>query len=95
MSVVEYKGRYILKNGYHRAYALFRAGHRSLPCLLLHTDNYAMTGAQATGFFPLDTVLSEKPPRLEDFSSPAAVAIPRRLLRMMITVHAEKVAFPV
>ncbi len=95
MSIVEYKGRFLLKNGYHRAYALFRAGHQYLPCLLVHTDNYAMTGAQAPGFFPVDTVVSERPPRLEDFSSPAAVAIPRRLLRIMITVHGERVVFPV
>lgn len=95
MSVVEYKGRFILKNGYHRAYALYKRGHRFLPCLLLHTDNYATTGAQAPGFFPVDTMLSDRPPRMEDFSSPAAVAAPRRLLKVMITIHAEKQVFPV
>lgn len=95
MSVVEYKGRFFLKNGYHRAFALHKAGHRRFPCLVLHTDNYAMTGAQAAGFFPLDTMLSERAPRLEDFNSPAAVPIPRRILRVMITVHAERVFFAV
>ncbi len=95
MSVVEYKGQYILKNGYHRAYALFRAGHKFLPTLLVHTDSYANTGAGAPGFFPVDTVLSDRPPRLADFSTPAAVAIPRRLLRVMVTVHAEVQVFPV
>lgn len=95
MSVVEYKGRFILKNGYHRAYALYKRGHRFFPCLLLHAESYATTGAQATGFFPVDTMLSDRPPRMGDFSSPAAIPIPRRLLKVIITVHAEKQAFPV
>jgi len=95
MSVVEYRGRFFLKNGYHRAFALHKAGHRRVPCLVLHTDNYAMTGAQAAGFFALDTMLSERAPRLEDFDSSAAVPIPRRILRVMITVHAERVIFAV
>ncbi len=95
MSVAEYKGRYLMKNGYHRAFALYQAGHTFLPCLLVHTKNYANTGAQKQGFFPLDTMLSDRPPRLEDFTSPAAVAIPRRLLRVVITVQAGLSLLPV
>jgi hypothetical protein len=95
MSVVEYRERFLLKNGYHRAYALFKRGHRFLPCLVVRTDNYVNTGAQQSGFFSVDTMLSDRPPRLEDFSSEASVPIPRRFLKVMITVHAESQAFPV
>src|SRR5439155_2629740 len=45
ISVAEYKGRYLLKNGYHRAYVLAKAGHERIPVLLVSVNNYADTGA--------------------------------------------------
>jgi hypothetical protein len=94
MSVVEYKGMFLVKNGYHRALALLKKGHEFLPCLLLATDSYQFTGGQAPGFLPIDLVMSEKSPILFDFLSPAAVSVPRRRLRIMITVHSEVQVVP-
>ena len=94
ISVVEYKGGFMIKNGYHRAYALFRKGHTKLPCLLLSTDIYQFTGAQATGFFPLDLIMSEAPPLMTDFGSPAAVTVPKRRTRAVVNVHAEAQLIP-
>lgn len=94
ISVVDYKGTILLKNGYHRAFALLKKGHRFLPCLLLATDNYQATGGQVQGFFPIDLVFSDKSPVLSDFGSTAAVAVPRRRLRVMVTVHAEVQVIP-
>jgi hypothetical protein len=95
MSVVEYKGLFMIKNGYHRAYALLKRGHKSLPCLLVRTDNYSLTGAMGPGFFNIDIMMSDRSPLLSDFSSLAAVTYPRRLARVMLTVHAEAQIFPV
>ena len=95
MSVVEYKGLYMIKNGYHRAYALLERGHKSFPCLLIRTDNYTKTGAAGPGFFNIDVMMSDRSPLLSDFSSPAAVTYPRRLVRMALSIHAEVQVFPV
>lgn len=89
MSVVEYKGMFLMKNGHHRAYALLKKGHKFLPCYLLSTDSYQMTGGQAPGFLPFDLMLSDRSPILSDFMTPAAVLVPRRRLRIMVSVHAE------
>jgi hypothetical protein len=94
MSVVEYKGMYLVKNGHHRALALLKKGHKFLPCLLLSTDDYQFTGGEAPGVLPMELAMSDKSPLLSDFLSPAAVIMPRRRLRIMITVHSEAQVVP-
>lgn len=94
MSVTEFKGIYMIKNGYHRAYALLERGHKVFPCLLLKTNNYNATGAAALGFFNADLVVSDKSPLLSDFSTPAAVTYERRLTRVIVSVHAELQVIP-
>lgn len=95
MSVVEYQGIYMIKNGYHRAYALFEAGHKFFPCILLRTNNYNATGAAVPGFFSVDLILSERSPLLVDFSSLAAIEYLRRLVRVIVSMHAEVQVIPV
>jgi hypothetical protein len=95
VSVVEYNGAYFVKNGYHRAFALFKKGHSKLPCLLVSTDLYESTSAQRPGFFPFDLMTSNKPPLLIDFDSPAAARVPRRRTRAVINMHAEVQLIPV
>jgi hypothetical protein len=89
ISVVDYKGVLMIKNGYHRAYALLEKGHKFMPCLLLKTDNYQATGAAGKGFFTFELMLSDQSPILSDFQSPAAVAYPRRLIRVVASIHGE------
>jgi len=91
---VEYRGAYIIKNGHHRAFALIKKGHTRLPCLVLSTDNYQFTGGQMSGAFPPDLVMSDRPPLLQDFASDAAVQIPRRRTRAVVSVHAEVQQIP-
>ncbi len=95
LSVVEYKGLYMIKNGYHRAYALMEKGHKFIPCILVKTDNYGLTGAIGQGFFNIDLMTSDKSPLLGDFSSPAGVIYSRRLVRVIVSVHAEVQVIPV
>lgn len=89
ISVVDYKGVFMIKNGYHRAFALLEKGHKFMPCLLLKTDDYQATGAAGTGFFSLELMLSDRSPILSDFQSPAAVAYPRRLIRVVASIRGE------
>lgn len=95
LTVAEYKGIMLLKNGYHRAFSLLRKGHKFLPCLFVQTDNFQSTGAQSDGFFPIDVIMSDKSPILSDFASEAAIVIPRRRFKKMITIHAEPLITPV
>jgi hypothetical protein len=89
ISVVDYKGVFMIKNGYHRAFALLEKGHKFMPCLLLKTDNYQVTGAAGTGFFTFELMLSDRSPILSDFQSPAAVPYPRRLIRVVASIRGE------
>jgi hypothetical protein len=89
MSVVDYKGLCMIKNGYHRAYALLEKGHKFMPCLILKTDNYQVTGAAGVGFFGFELLLSEQSPIMDDFLSSAAVVYPRRLVRTIVSIHGE------
>lgn len=89
LSVAEYRGAYVIKNGYHRAYALLEAGHTRAPVLLVHAASYAAVGGAIPGFLPADLVLSSKPAVLPDFRTPAAVDVPRRRMRIVISVHGE------
>ncbi len=95
ISVVKYKGVYLIKNGYHRAVTLLKKGHKFLPCLLLETDEYQFTGAQAPNFFPIDLIMSNKSPMLFDFQTNAAVIVPSRRLKVAITMHAEIQILPI
>jgi hypothetical protein len=95
MSVAEFKGIHILKNGYHRAYALYQAGHRSIPVIRVVVNSYEGTGGARQGFFPSDSVLSDNGPTLEDFFSPACVTIPQRRMRVILTAHSETQTLPV
>ena len=95
ISVVEYKGLYMIKNGYHRAYSLLEKGHDFMPCLIVRTDNYQLTGASGPGFFGFDLMLSDRSPIMNDFLSSAAVTYPRRLMRLIVSVHGEVQVIPV
>lgn len=95
ISVAEYKGRYILKNGHHRAYALMKNGHTSIPVLVVRPESFAGTGALRTGLFTIDVIMGDTPPLLKDFATHAAVDVKRARLKMFITVHAESQAVAV
>ena len=95
LSVAICDGRYYIRNGYHRAYALLKRGHRFLPCLLVNIERIEDIGSWGPGYLPVGVVLSEKGPILADFGTEAAVKTPRRRLRMVISVHAELQGIPI
>ncbi len=89
MSVVNYQGLHMIKNGYHRACALLMKGHKYMPCLIVNTNNYEGTGGMGGGFFGIDLMTSDKSPIVSDFLSKAAVVYPRRRMRVIVSMHAE------
>jgi hypothetical protein len=61
-------GRYVLNNGYHRAYALRKKGVKHLPCLLVDIDAYGdLECAGPPGLFGPDSILGEHPPTFSAF----------------------------
>jgi len=94
MSAVEFNGRFILKNGYHRAVALAVGGHVRVPMLILRAPSYALTGGGGVPNFSEELVMGSRPPRLEDFMSMAAVDVPRRRLKVVITMQGQAFGIP-
>ena len=88
MSVMKFEGRYLLKNGHHRAVALAARGHIDAPVLLLHGTQIEHTPVVRPGRFSPSLVLGEAPPRVEDFLSPAAIDLPRRRTRTLYSFQA-------
>jgi hypothetical protein len=68
VQVVEYRGRAILKNGYHRAFAARQSGLTHIPCVYIHAREFRETGAsRREGFFSEETLFSDRPPLLRYF----------------------------
>jgi len=89
MSVVTFNGRYMLNNGYHRAVALLRTGHDRIPVILIEAPALELTPTARNGMFSPQVVFGPKPPRIVDFTTPAAVDFTSRRMRLLFSVHAE------
>lgn len=62
-----YLGRWFLRDGYHRAYALLRAGIFQLPAIIVKARTIEELGAVKPHFFSEAVLLSEQPPFVTDF----------------------------
>ena len=87
--VAHFEDRYILKNGYHRVYQLLAAGETHVPAVVIEADTYDETGANQSGFFDRDLVMSDRPPLLTDYETSIAVTISRRTTNRIVRVIAE------
>ena len=87
--VAHFEDRYILKNGYHRVYQLLKAGETHVPAVVIEAESYDETGAEQDGFFDRELVMSERPPLLTDYETPAAVTISRRTTNRIVRIIAE------
>lgn len=65
--VARLDGRWFLRDGYHRAYRLLRAGLRFTIAVVLRVSSIAELGAVQPWFFPEADLHSERPPRVVDF----------------------------
>jgi hypothetical protein len=89
IGVVHVEGRYILRNGYHRACALLHAGHRVIPALVIEANSLAAAELVQPGFFSAERLFGPVPPLVADFLGPAAVEVPRPATRLVLTLRAE------
>lgn len=62
-----FRGRWFLRDGYHRAYALLTAGVFQIPAVIVHAATIEELGATQPWFFSEEVLFSEDPPRVTDF----------------------------
>jgi hypothetical protein len=71
--VAEYRGRWFLRDGYHRAYRLLRANVPQVPAVIVRARTLEELGATRPWFFREETLFSPTPPRVVDFLDDALV----------------------
>jgi len=71
--VAQFRGRWFLRDGYHRAYRLLQAGVHHLPAVVIHARTIDEVGATQPWFFREEELFSSRPPRVVDFLEDAVM----------------------
>jgi hypothetical protein len=96
IQITEYRGRWMIRDGYHRLYGLMARGARIVPCVLIKARNFEETGAGRPGFFGFEILYSDRPPLLADFlNEDYSVDVTTPAVRKVIRVRAEEFVVPV
>jgi hypothetical protein len=89
--VAELRGRWFLRDGYHRAYSLLQAGVYRVPAVVLRAQTMEELGATSPWFFGEQEIFSDRPPKLTDFIHEEMVVHYRRVaLRKVIRIRIEE-----
>ncbi|WP_353069725.1 hypothetical protein RBB75_04650 [Tunturibacter empetritectus] len=89
--VAELRGRWLLRDGYHRAYHLLQAGVDRTPAVVIHTRSIEELGATAPWFFGEEQIFSDRPPRVTDFLDDDLILhYERTALRKLIRIRVEE-----
>ena len=65
--VARFHGRWFLRDGYHRAYALLAANVFHVPAVIVEANSLEELGANQAWFFPEEVLFSVAPPLVADF----------------------------
>lgn len=84
--VAEYRGRWFLRDGYHRAFGCLKAGVTHLPAVIVRASTLLEVGAIHPWFFPEEVLFSCSPPQVIDFLDDALVIEYNRSL-LLKTLH--------
>jgi hypothetical protein len=89
--VAEFRGRWFLRDGYHRAYRLLCAGVHRIPAVVIYARTIGELGANEPWFFSEDQLFSDRPPRVVDFLDESLVLrYERTALRKIIRIRIEE-----
>ena len=92
----ELRGRWYLRDGYHRAYRLLQAGVYHVPAVVIRARTLEELGATDPWFFSEDILFSDRPPRIADFlEEDLVLRYERTPLRKVIRVRIEESLQPV
>lgn len=86
VQVAKFEGRYYLKNGYHRVYALRKAGAVYIPCILLDAKSEADIGLTEPGYLPMSVLKSNNPPTIGHFTNDRAYPMSLKKTKREITI---------
>ena len=94
MEVGCYRGRWFLRDGYHRAYHLLRAGIFEMPAVIVQPRTLEELGANRSWFFPEEILFGARPPSITDFLCADLVVrwrrpVQRKIVRITITEEFE------
>jgi len=95
VQIVEYRGRWMVRDGYHRVYGLMGLGITQIPCVVIKARTFEETGAGRPGFFGFELLYSSKPPTMNDFFSPASVDVQAQAVMRVIRLKAEEFVVPI
>ncbi len=65
--VASYRGRWFLRDGYHRSFHLLKRGIFQVAAVVVRAGTLAELGATGHRFFAEDVLFSERPPMVTDF----------------------------
>jgi hypothetical protein len=89
--VAEYRGRWFLRDGYHRAHRLLRAGVHRIPAVVIYARTLKELGATKPWFFGENQLLSDRPPLVTDFLDETLVLrYERPALRKVIRIRIQE-----
>jgi hypothetical protein len=67
VQVVEYQGRWFIRDGYHRSFGLLKRGADRIPCLLIRARDAQQFGGTAPDHIRGEILFGVRPPFLKDF----------------------------
>ena len=89
--VAELRGRWFLRDGYHRAYRLLQKGVYCVPTVVIRARTLKELGATETWFFDENQLFSDHPPRVMDFLDKSMILrYERTALRKTIRIRIEE-----
>jgi len=96
MEVASYRGRWFLRDGYHRSSRLLNQGVCLVPCVLVNAESIAEMGAVGNRFFSEEVLFSVYPPMVTDFlDEEMTVRYGRPLSDQIIASTAQQLQEPV
>ena len=85
------RGRWFLRDGYHRAYRLLQDGVYRVPAVVINARTFDELGATEPWFFNEEQLFSCRPPRVLDFLDESMVLrYERAALRKVIRIRVEE-----
>lgn len=93
--VAHYRGRWFLRDGYHRAFRLLQAGIHAMFAIIVEARTMSEVGAVHPWFFDEETLFSEHPPMVTDFhNNELVLQYSRTRMIKRITVRIEETLHP-
>ena len=96
IQIAEYRGRWMIRDGYHRLFGLMARGATTVPCVLIKARSFEETGAGRPGFLGFELLYSDRPALLSDFhTDDYSVEVTTPAVRKVVRIRAEEFVVPV